>query len=84
MLDGLDPLNLLQMEKRYFHKLGHVVWVLLSVSLVRDDAGGPLYFISQIQDITARKEAEARLVESGLSPSRDCRTCCPASCSRDA
>ena len=61
-LDGSIPH--FQMEKRYFHKLGHVVWVMLSVSLVRDEAGQPLYFISQIQDITARKEAESRLIES--------------------
>ncbi len=47
-----------QMEKRYFHKQGHVVWILLSVSLVHDANGRPLYFISQIQDITERKRAE--------------------------
>jgi two-component system, cell cycle sensor histidine kinase and response regulator CckA len=47
-----------QMEKRYFHKRGDVVWVLLSVSLVRTRDGAPLYFISQIQDITARKQAQ--------------------------
>jgi PAS domain S-box-containing protein len=46
------------MEKRYFHKRGHIVWILLSVSLVHDAQGDPLYFISQIQDITRRKEAE--------------------------
>jgi diguanylate cyclase (GGDEF)-like protein/PAS domain S-box-containing protein len=50
------------MEKRYFHADGHTVWVLLSVSLVRDEAGEPLYFISQIQDISERKQLEDRLV----------------------
>ena len=53
-----------QMEKRYFHKAGHVVHALLAVSLVRDPRGHPLYFISQIQDITERKQAEGRLLAS--------------------
>ena len=51
-----------QMEKRYIHRRGHVVPVLLSVSLVRDGQGRPRYFISQIQDITAIKEVEAELI----------------------
>jgi diguanylate cyclase (GGDEF)-like protein/PAS domain S-box-containing protein len=51
-----------EMEKRYFHRDGHIVWVLLSVSLVRDSDGEPLYFISQIQDISERKQLEQRLV----------------------
>src|SRR5262249_38723440 len=50
-----------QMEKRYFHKRGHVVYILLSVSLVRGAGGEPLHFISQIQDITQRKETEKAL-----------------------
>lgn len=52
-----------QLEKRYIHKDGHVVWVFLSVSAVRNDKGSVLYFISQIQDITERKRNEATLVE---------------------
>ena len=53
-----------QIEKRYFHKNGSIVWVLLSVSLVRDDEGKPRFFISQIQDITRRKESEGQLSEA--------------------
>lgn len=49
------------MEKRYFHKDGHTVWVLLTSSLLRDEAGHPIHFISQIQDITERKLAEERI-----------------------
>jgi PAS domain S-box-containing protein len=52
-----------QVEKRYLHRRGHPVWVALSVSLLRDQAGKPLYFIAQVQDITARKQAEANLAE---------------------
>ena len=50
-----------QMEKRYIHARGHLVAVLLNVSLVRDGQGRPRYFISQIQDITERKLAEQAL-----------------------
>ncbi|MBI1282394.1 MAG: PAS domain S-box protein [Anaerolineaceae bacterium] len=50
-----------QMEKRYFHKQGHEVWVLLSVSLVRDGEGKPLHFVSQIQNISDSKQTEAAL-----------------------
>lgn len=52
------------MEKRYFHKQGQIVWILLSVSLVRDPVGHPLYFIAQIQDITERKQVQEKLRES--------------------
>lgn len=49
------------MEKRYLRADGSVIWVLLSVSLVRDGDGEPLYFISQIQDIDERKRFEEEL-----------------------
>jgi len=50
-----------QVEKHYFHLRGHLIRILLNVSLVRDGAGQPLYFVSQIQDITERKRAEEDL-----------------------
>ena len=59
MLDG--ELGSYQMEKRYIHKNGAVIWVLLSVSLIRNSTGQPLHLISQLIDITARKQAESEL-----------------------
>ncbi|WP_395735315.1 PAS domain S-box protein [Prosthecobacter sp.] len=50
-----------QMEKRYLHKKGGVVWVLLSVSMVNDEHGQPAFFVSQMQDITDRRKAEQRV-----------------------
>ena len=52
------------MEKRYLHKQGDIIWVLLSVSLVRDKDGAPLFFISQIRDVTDRKRAEKEIQET--------------------
>ena len=51
------------LEKRYVRAEGYPVWVSLSVSLVKDSDGAPLYYISQIQDIEERKQAEAALRE---------------------
>jgi PAS domain S-box-containing protein len=51
------------LEKRYVHKAGHNIWIMLSVSLVRDELGAPLYFISQIQDISERRRLEQSLGE---------------------
>ncbi len=50
-----------QMEKRYIHAAGHVVWIRLTGSLVRDAAGAPVHFVAQIEDIAARKRAEEKL-----------------------
>jgi PAS domain S-box-containing protein len=59
LLEGRIPAY--QIEKRYQHAWGHSIWVLLSVSLVRDDDGRPQHFIAQVQDISERKELEGRL-----------------------
>jgi PAS domain S-box-containing protein len=53
-----------QREKRYLRKDGTIVDVMLSASILRDRAGAPLYFISQIEDIRERKRAERALKES--------------------
>ncbi|QGX40681.1 PAS domain S-box protein [Permianibacter aggregans] len=56
LLNG--KLNHYQMEKRYFHKSGEIIWGLLSVSLVRDSLERPVHFVSLIQDITEQKRTE--------------------------
>ncbi len=50
-----------QTEKRYMHANGEVIWTDLSSTIVHDGEGRPLYLLSQIQDISERKESEARL-----------------------
>ncbi|HEX5869359.1 MAG TPA: PAS domain S-box protein [Longimicrobium sp.] len=52
------------MEKRYVRPDGQRVWAELSVSLLRGPDGEPRHFVSVVQDIQARKDAEARLAES--------------------
>ena len=51
-------------EKRYYRKDGSIMWVNLSVSLLRKADGSPEYFISVIEDFSERKRAEEALRES--------------------
>lgn len=51
-------------EKRYRHKDGHYVWAQLDISLVRKEDKTPDYVITQIREISARKEAEEKLKQS--------------------
>jgi PAS domain S-box-containing protein len=52
------------MDKRCYRKNGSIVWVNLTVSLVFDKGGNPKYFVSVIQDISERKQAEEALRQS--------------------
>jgi two-component system cell cycle sensor histidine kinase/response regulator CckA len=53
-----------QLEKRYLHKNGEVVWARLNVSLVRGPDGEPQFAIKMVEDITERKRTEEALRES--------------------
>ncbi len=53
-----------QMEKRYIHRDGRVVWGRLTVTLVRQASGEPVHFVSQIEDIGVRRELEANLARA--------------------
>ncbi|UCS92018.1 PAS domain S-box protein [Echinicola marina] len=50
-----------QMEKRYYHKNGDIVNIILAVSLLRGINNKPMYFISQIIDITELKQAQQKI-----------------------
>ena len=46
-------------EKRYLHADGHSVWAYVSVAVLRDAAGTPTHFVSQIEDISERRQRDA-------------------------
>lgn len=48
-------------EKRYIHKNGTIVWARVNITLVRDAQHQPQFFLPIIQDITAWKKAEQQL-----------------------
>ena len=47
-----------KMEKRYVRKDGAIIWVYLTVSIVRSTNGDPLYLVAFIEDITERRQAQ--------------------------
>lgn len=49
------------LEKRYVHKNGNLIWINLTVSLLRENTGKPKWFVSVVEDIGIRKEAEEEL-----------------------
>ena len=56
----------LQLEQRYFHKKGHLRWMLLSVTTVNDPQKQGANLIFQMQDISERKQAEKKLVHDAF------------------
>ncbi|RWC61534.1 MAG: PAS domain S-box protein [Mesorhizobium sp.] len=66
-MDGMraGTVNSFHFEKRYLRKDGTPVWARLAGSVIRDEnSGRPLYLVSQIEDIDARKQAETRIAEA--------------------
>ena len=54
-------LDTYSMEKRYIKKGGVIIWIYLTVSLVKNADGTPKYFISIVEDINDRKITETEL-----------------------
>ncbi len=61
---GEVPGDSFELEKRYLHRDGRVLWAITHVSLVRDPDGTPLHTVVQVLDITPRREAELALASS--------------------
>jgi PAS domain S-box-containing protein len=55
-----------EMDKRYLHKDGRVIWALLTVAVVRNASNEPLYFVSQMQDVTERRQAQIEIERTRL------------------
>lgn len=54
----VDEIQTYSLEQRYTRKDSSLVWVNVTVSLLRDASGQPKYFIGVVEDITERKQLE--------------------------
>jgi PAS domain S-box-containing protein len=61
LLDG--ALRTYTLQKRYIRKGGELIWIDLTVALTYDAVTGEPYFISAVQDISARQEAQEQIRE---------------------
>lgn len=59
-----DKIKTYSMEKRYIRKDGSLIWVNITVSLVRDSESRPKYFVGIIEDISERKKVEDELARA--------------------
>lgn len=55
-----------EVEKPYRRRDGHLIWVCEALSVVRNPSGLPDFLVAVVQDITARKNLEARLSHDAL------------------
>lgn len=58
-----DEVKNYHLEKRYLHKNGQIIWVLISVALIRGEQNEPLQVMGHVIDITSRKNAQDELAE---------------------
>lgn len=59
-----NKIDYYRMEKRYITKMSEVIWVDVSVTVIRNEQYQPINFVGLVIDITERKNAEAQLVEA--------------------
>jgi diguanylate cyclase (GGDEF)-like protein/PAS domain S-box-containing protein len=66
---GAGEIDHYQLEKRLVHSGGHPVWTMTSRSLVRGRGDEPLHIVSQVADITQRKQSDMMLTHMALHDS---------------
>ncbi|WP_240794543.1 diguanylate cyclase domain-containing protein [Azoarcus sp. DD4] len=66
LLSARSPVFSPEIEKTYCRKDGSILWVNEGLSVVRDARGRPDFLVVVTQDITARKDLEARLSHDAL------------------
>ncbi len=67
ILDGSK--DFYRTEKKYWHKNGSIIWVNLNTAIIRGSKSEPLYFVTQIENITEKHESQLKfqnLVEKSL------------------
>lgn len=60
----------IEREKRYIKKNGDIIWVKMNASVVRDNAGNPRYFITQVFDVTERRDYETQILKTSEEAKR--------------
>ncbi|MFM7601212.1 MAG: PAS domain-containing protein [Pseudanabaena sp.] len=55
------------LEKQYIHKNGHAIDVISRFGLVRDENGEPIQFVASVEDVTERKQTEAKLAAAQVA-----------------
>jgi signal transduction histidine kinase len=55
-----------QIEKRFLHRTGMIVWAKVNITLLRESAGGPCLILGIVEDITSQKSAIEKLATSEM------------------
>jgi len=50
-------------EKGYYHKDGSIIWVFISVTVIRNNLGEPLYYLTMVNDMTEGRKIEKKLAQ---------------------
>jgi len=56
----------LRVEKRLKHRAGREVWSRVTISLIRDGAGAPLYTLAMVEDVTEQRRLGDRLAYQAM------------------